>query len=94
MGNAQLGAVLRHAQRRAVALDAAERTDRQLLDDFLTGTDPGAFEVLVRRHGPMVLRVCRHVLRQQQDTEDAFQATFLALAQNAGSIRKRESLAS
>ncbi len=72
-------------------------TDRQLLDRFLRRQDPGseaAFEVLVRRHGPMVLRVCRNVLRDWNDAEDAFQATFLILARRGGSIRKRDSVES
>ncbi|MHB1557028.1 MAG: sigma-70 family RNA polymerase sigma factor [Isosphaeraceae bacterium] len=71
--------------------------DRQLLDRFLRRQDPGseaAFEVLVRRHGPMVLRVCRNVLRDWSDAEDAFQATFLVLARRGGSIRKRDSVES
>ncbi len=72
-------------------------TDRQLLDRCLKRQDPGseaAFEVLVRRHGPMVLRVCRNVLRDWSDAEDAFQATFLVLARRGGSIRKRDSIES
>ena len=68
-------------------------TDGQLLDDFSARHDESAFAELVARHGPMVLRVCRRVLHHEQDAEDAFQATFLVLAQNLGSIRKREALA-
>ena len=48
----------------------------------------------MHRHGPMVLRICRRVLRYPQDAEDAFQATFLVLAHRAGSIRRRDSVAS
>ena len=47
---------------------------------------------MVERHGPMVLRICRGVLRDEHDAEDAFQATFLVLAQRAGSIRNQGSL--
>src|SRR6185312_8490281 len=66
---------------------------RQLLDHFILRQDEVAFAELVRRHGPMVLTACRHVLRHEQDAEDAFQATFLVLARKAGSIRKARSLA-
>jgi RNA polymerase sigma factor (sigma-70 family) len=71
------------------------RTDEQLIDRFLTGQKEDseiAFETLVKRHGPMVLGVCRGVLRRDQDAEDAFQLTFLALARKAGTIRNREIL--
>jgi RNA polymerase sigma factor (sigma-70 family) len=62
-------------------------TDRQLLERFATRRDEESFTQLVQRHGPMVLGVCRQVLRQEQDAEDAFQATFLVLARQAGTIR-------
>jgi RNA polymerase sigma factor (sigma-70 family) len=67
-------------------------TDRQLLERFATRRDEEAFAELVHRHGPMVLGVCRHILRQEQDAEDAFQATFLVLSRKAGSIRSAEAL--
>jgi RNA polymerase sigma factor (sigma-70 family) len=72
------------------------RSDLLLIDTFLTGVkadSESAFETLVKRHGPLVLGVCRHVLRQHQDAEDAFQATFLALARKAGTIHNRGNLA-
>jgi RNA polymerase sigma factor (sigma-70 family) len=69
-------------------------TDCQLLLEFSARADQMAFATLVERHGPMVLRVCRRVLRQEQDAEDAFQATFLVLVTKAEAIRKTEALAS
>jgi RNA polymerase sigma-70 factor (ECF subfamily) len=67
-------------------------TERQLLEGFVATNDPEAFAVLIERHGPMVLAVCRTVLREEQDIEDAFQDTFLALARNAGTIKHPESI--
>jgi RNA polymerase sigma factor (sigma-70 family) len=69
-------------------------TDAQLLTRFAEGREEGAFAALVQRHGPMVLGVCRRVLTDDQDAEDAFQATFLVLARRAGAIRDREAVAS
>jgi polysaccharide biosynthesis/export protein len=72
-------------------------SDRQLLEQFAGRRDASgeaAFEMLVLRHGPMVLRVCRNVLGDSTDAEDAFQATFLVLVRRCGSIRRLESLGS
>ena len=66
--------------------------EKQLLDRFLSRGDESAFEAIVGRHGPMVLSVCRHVLHDQHEIEDAFQATFLILVKKAGSIRDRDVL--
>ena len=74
----------------------AEVGDRPLLERFLAGpgaASEAAFEVLVRRHGPMVLSACRGVLRDGHDADDAFQATFLVLARRASTIRDRDHLA-
>jgi RNA polymerase sigma factor (sigma-70 family) len=78
--------LLRHLRTLLDAPALARRTDRELLDAFATRRDEAAFAALVRRHGPMVLNVCRHVLRHEQDAEDAFQATFLVLARKAASL--------
>jgi RNA polymerase sigma factor (sigma-70 family) len=69
-------------------------SDAQLLDRFVAVRDQAAFELLVWRHGTMVLSLCRRLLRHEQDAEDAFQATFLVLARKAASIGRREACAS
>jgi RNA polymerase sigma-70 factor (ECF subfamily) len=71
-------------------------SDEELLGLFLKEDgieSQEAFRSLIHRHGPMVMGVCRHVLHQHQDAEDAFQATFLALARKAGTIRNQRVLA-
>ena len=69
-------------------------SDRHLLEMFVSRRDELAFTALLERHGPMVQRVCHEVLGDHHDAQDAFQATFFVLAQSAGSIRQRDSLAS
>jgi RNA polymerase sigma factor (sigma-70 family) len=76
---------------------AGEWSDAELLDHFVSRsgkTRDAAFRVLLDRHGPMVLDVCRNVLQNAHDAEDAFQATFLILARRARSIRRRRSVGS
>jgi RNA polymerase sigma factor (sigma-70 family) len=72
----------------------AGASDAQLLERFAECREESAFDALLRRHGSMVLSVSRRVLHHTQDAEDVFQATFLLFARKAGTIRKRESLAS
>src|SRR6516165_6039924 len=68
--------------------------DGQLLERYLTRRDEAAFETLVNVHGPMVLGLCRRMLRDPRDVEDAFQATFLVLVRKAPAIRDRGLLSS
>jgi RNA polymerase sigma factor (sigma-70 family) len=68
-------------------------SDAQLLDRWLVQRDQAAFEVLLWRHGPMILSVCRRVLNNDADVEDAFQAAFLLLVRKAAAIRRHESVA-
>ncbi len=94
MKSSALAAGVRHL-REVMALQAChDDSDEQLLHAFTAQHDDNAFAMLVRRYGPLVLGVCRRVLRQAQDAEDAFQATFLLLARNAASLRKKAALAS
>jgi RNA polymerase sigma factor (sigma-70 family) len=72
---------------------AGEPTDRELLERFTTDRDQDAFAALVGRHGSMVLGVCRRILRDAEEAEDAFQVTFLVLARKAGSLSDPERLA-
>jgi RNA polymerase sigma factor (sigma-70 family) len=82
--------VIGHLRRVALLGDGAGPTDGKLLGSFIDDRDQTAFEALVRRHGPMVLGVCRRVLHNQQDAEDAFQATFFVLVRKAGFVVPRE----
>ena len=67
-------------------------TDAQMLERFLRQRDGAAFGMLMRRYGPLVFGVCRRVLQNTEDAEDALQATFLMLARKAGAISRRESV--
>jgi HlyD family secretion protein len=83
-----------HSLRQSAAPDCPPDDDGQLLRNFLTRGDQNAFELLLWRHGPMVLGVCRRLLANPHDAEDAFQATFLALVKKAGSITAGAALGS
>jgi RNA polymerase sigma factor (sigma-70 family) len=85
--------ILRHLRRLAAERPALP-TDADCLERFAARRDEAAFETLVRRHGPMVLSVCRSILGDLHAAEDAFKATFLALARRAAAVRKGKSLAS
>jgi RNA polymerase sigma factor (sigma-70 family) len=93
MSSARAGHVLQHIRRLGASRPGAAPPDVQLLERFTSLSDQAAFAALVRRHGPMVLSVCRGVLHNEQDAEDAFQATFLVLARKAESIRQPEAVA-
>jgi RNA polymerase sigma factor (sigma-70 family) len=94
MSDVRFLTVLRHLRGATVSLATGATTDVVLLERLALCRDRDAFEELVRRHGPLVWRVCRRVVRDTDQAEDAFQATFLLLAQNANSIRKPASLSS
>src|ERR1700677_3089991 len=94
MADGQLRAVIGQLRRLIGGQGGSTLTDSQLLDAFVARRDEAAFEVLVWRHGTMVFNLCRRILRDAHQAEDAFQATFLVFVRKAGSIGKRESLAS
>src|SRR5262249_50676742 len=93
MSVGQLDLLLGHFRILVGVAEAEAVSDAELLERFLAHRDETAFAVLVQRHGPLVLGVCRRQLRHAQDAEDAFQAAFLTLAKKAASIRNKESLA-
>jgi RNA polymerase sigma-70 factor (ECF subfamily) len=94
MAGVYLRTVLDYVRQVGGPSGADRLTDRGLLRRFVEDREEAAFALLVQRHGPMVLGVCRRVLADRHDAEDAFQATFLVLARRAASIRKQESVGS
>ncbi|HKI19178.1 MAG TPA: sigma factor, partial [Isosphaeraceae bacterium] len=86
------GAVLKDLHSLFQAGTVGGLTDAQLIERFLGQRDDAgeaAFRALVERHAPMVLRICRNILGDWHEAEDASQATFIVLARKAGSIRDR-----
>jgi len=85
--------LLRYIRRLVIAPKSAATSDAALLGRFISEKDEGAFAALVERHGPLVLQVCRRVLSDVNDADDAFQATFMVLARKAAAVGRREALA-
>jgi RNA polymerase sigma factor (sigma-70 family) len=94
MANESLRVLLRRLGCATAAAGTAALSDAQLLERFVARRDEAAFELLVWRHGTMVLNLCRRLLRHEQDAEDAFQTSFLILARKADSIGKQQACAS
>src|SRR5215468_2818942 len=86
MAGGQIGSALRRLRGLLGAHCAGGPTDGELLRRYVVQGDEAAFEALLRRHGPMVLGLCRRLLGTAQDVDDAFQATFLVLIRKAPSI--------
>src|SRR5262249_2779748 len=84
--------VLRHIRKLMGNQAVAELSDSDLLERFSCHHEDAAYEALLERHGPMVLGVCRRLLNEPHDVEDAFQATFVVLARKARAIAQRNLL--
>jgi len=93
MVSGQLSSFGRQVRGMMLARDPAVLGDAELVERFVASQDAAAFEALVRRHGPMVLGVCRRVLNDPNDAEDAFQATFVVLLRRIGSLERPQLLA-
>ncbi len=85
-------ATLRHIRSLLAAEQTGQMPDGELLERFASRREEAAFAALVRRHGPLVFGVCRRVLHNRHDAEDAFQAAFLALARHAAVVGRRGSV--
>jgi RNA polymerase sigma factor (sigma-70 family) len=94
MSRSALTASVRYLRKVVASQSHHQNNDERLLQDFVMDRDEAAFGELVRHYGSLVGGVCRRVLGHQQDAEDAFQATFLVLAQNAARLRNKTALAS
>jgi RNA polymerase sigma factor (sigma-70 family) len=93
MGEGQLKPLI-HRLLHTVGVGGGQLSDAQLLERFVVARDEAAFESLLWRHGPMVLALCRRLLRHRHDAEDAFQAAFLVFVRKAHSISRHECVAS
>jgi RNA polymerase sigma factor (sigma-70 family) len=94
MARQKLDATMRNLRKFAALHAYRDLADHDLLERFIDAHDEAAFTVLIEKHGPMVLGVCRRALANQHDAEDACQATFLVLSRKAKSISKKASLGS
>jgi RNA polymerase sigma factor (sigma-70 family) len=92
MATSRDGELVRHLGQLFGRGTVAGLADVQILERYIVHRDEPAFEALVARHGPMVLGVCRRLLRDPNDIDDAFQATFLILARKADKLRDRDAL--
>jgi RNA polymerase sigma factor (sigma-70 family) len=86
--------LLQHLRRLTVSARTENASDGELVESFVANGDDDSFTALFRRHGPMVHGLCRRVLRNEQEADDAFQATFLVFARRARSLRCRDTLGS
>src|SRR5579871_171053 len=89
MGTNAIQGVLQHLRRAVLQQESAALSDGELLERYVNRQDGNALETLIHRHAAMVLAVCRRILGNEADAEDAFQATFLVLVRKAASIRSR-----
>jgi hypothetical protein len=92
MATSQLSRVLQHLRRIHLLREDDNLSDGELLERFFQHRDQTAFEVLLQRYGSMVLGVCQRILRNTHDSEDAFQAVFLVLANKGHSLMGRRTI--
>jgi RNA polymerase sigma factor (sigma-70 family) len=93
MAGSHLNSFIRHLRGVLATRESAGLTEAELWKRYVHEHDEAAFATLLHRHGPMVLRVCRGILRNEHDAEDAFQATFLILVRRATSLRSPDTIA-